>query len=89
MRAWGFWSLDPARDGVRLELIAELAGVAPVDASAEHLLRAIVKHEPSGVVAAAARPCQRPAAPRAGSGAVPLRRGVRRFLGASRHGVTK
>lgn len=87
MRAWGFWLLDPARDGVRLELIAELAGAASADASAERLLRAIVKHEPSGIVAAAARPCQRPAAPRAGSGAVPLRRGVRRLPGASRERV--
>ncbi len=38
MIAWGFWTLDPERDGKRLQLIAELAEAAPKDASARRLL---------------------------------------------------
>jgi len=38
---WGFWTLDPEREGKRLELIAELAGAARTDVCAARLLRAI------------------------------------------------
>lgn len=47
MKAWGFFVLDPQRDGARLALIAELAGAAQSDASAAKLLAAIGKAEPA------------------------------------------
>jgi hypothetical protein len=47
--SWGFYSLDPVREGVRLQLIAELAGAARNDASAAKLLKAIGAEPPRQV----------------------------------------
>lgn len=47
MNAWGFYLLDPEREGVRLQLVAELAAEARTDASAAKLLRAIGAEPPS------------------------------------------
>jgi hypothetical protein len=49
MIAWGFWTLDPERDGPRLQLIAELAGAAREDVSAARLLRAMGAEPPRSV----------------------------------------
>lgn len=49
MIAWGFWTLNPEREGVRLQLIAELAGAARQDVSAARLLRAIGAEPPRSV----------------------------------------
>ena len=38
MRAWGFWTLDPERDGLRLELVAELAASEQPERSPARLL---------------------------------------------------
>jgi len=49
VNAWGFYLLDPQRDGERLQLIAELAGAARVDVSAAKLLKAIGAESPRQV----------------------------------------
>lgn len=46
VNAWGFFVLDPQREGVRLQLIAELAEQRQADAGAARLLRAIGQQPP-------------------------------------------
>lgn len=40
MSAWGFWTLDPERDGPRLELVAHAAATQPRGTPARRALRA-------------------------------------------------